>query len=437
MTRPSPATCPGGRRVAEAPAGRSRCVGPASTPRPEPARRRGPTRWRWSGPGASKSTDTAVLGLRRERLVPPELVERERRGPHRLCLAGVAQAPLEELPVVVVHHRSDAEVEQPAGDDVPLDLRRAAVDGGRPRVQELAAPPLAGRRRRPRPARGPGRRPPGRRAPVRPWPPGPCRSRSRGRGARRRPVGTGWPGTGPAGRRGAGSTSPTSAGSRVSDGTVSQEVLQPPVQVGGAMPQGRAPLEGEQVHGHRPPLAFLAEGAVDGHGHVVEEDLGELGQAVHRLDRPHDDAGAVHVDEQGGDAPVGRVGRPGAGQEHATVGVLGQAGPDLLAGDPPDVAGARGPAGQGGQVAAGARLRKALAPGLLAAQQPRHHVGGQLRSRHSRSWSGPAPRSSSRCPARPGPGRSAPRPGRPAAASIPPGPRPVAASPSASSRPRR
>ena len=104
------------------------------------------------------------------------------------------------------------------------------------------------------------------------------------------------------------------------------------------MPQGRAPLEGEQVHGHRPALALLAEGAVDGHGHVVEEDLGELRGAVHGLDGPHLDAGAVHVHEQGGDAPVGRLGGAGPGEEDTAVGVLGQAGPHLLAGDPPDVA---------------------------------------------------------------------------------------------------
>ena len=55
-----------------------------------------------------------------------------------------------------------------------------------------------------------------------------------------------------------------------------EKVLQPPVQVGGPVPERRAPLVGEQVHGDRPTLADLAERAVEGHDHVVEEDLGEL-----------------------------------------------------------------------------------------------------------------------------------------------------------------
>ena len=82
---------------------------------------------------------------------------------------------------------------------------------------------------------------------------------------------------------------------------------------------------------------------------------------------PHLDARAVHVDEEGGDAPVGRLRGPGAGQEDAALGVLGQAGPDLLARDPPHVAVPGGPAGQRGQVAAGPRLGEPLAPGLVAA----------------------------------------------------------------------
>ena len=47
-----------------------------------------------------------------------------------------------------------------------------------------------------------------------------------------------------------------------------------------------------------------------GDGDIVEEDLGELLLAVHRLDRPDGDAGRVHVDEQRGDAFVRRLDVP-------------------------------------------------------------------------------------------------------------------------------
>ena len=73
-------------------------------------------------------------------------------------------------------------------------------------------------------------------------------------------------------------------------------------------------------------------------------------------------------------------GVPGPGEEHAALGVLGQAGPDLLAGDPPAAVGALGPAGQRGEVAPGARLGEPLAPGLVPAEQCRDHGGGQLGS---------------------------------------------------------
>ena len=103
------------------------------------------------------------------------------------------------------------------------------------------------------------------------------------------------------------------------------------------------------------------------------------GGAVHGLDRPDGDARAVHVDEEGGDPPVGRLGRAGAGEQDATVGVLGQAGPHLLAVDAPDVAGRVARQDERGQVAAGTGLGEALAPGLVAPEEPWHHVGGQLR----------------------------------------------------------
>ncbi len=156
------------------------------------------------------------------------------------------------------------------------------------------------------------------------------------------------------------------------------EIVQAAVQPGSPLPERSAPLVGEQVHGERPALALLAERAVEGDEHVVEEHLRELLLAVHGLDGPDGDAGGVHVDEEGGDAPVGRFERAGPGEQDAPLRVLGQAGPHLLAGDPPAVVGAHGAARQRRQVAARARLREALAPDLVAPQQRRQHLGRQL-----------------------------------------------------------
>ena len=68
-----------------------------------------------------------------------------------------------------------------------------------------------------------------------------------------------------------------------------------------------------------------------------------------------------------------------AGEEHAPVGVLGQAGPHLLPVTLQPSSVRVGPAGQRGQVAPGPGFREALAPGLVAAEQPGHHGRGQRR----------------------------------------------------------
>ena len=94
--------------------------------------------------------------------------------------------------------------------------------------------------------------------------------------------------------------------------------------------------------------------------------------------------GRVHVDEERGDAAVPRVGRSRSREEHAAVGVLRQAGPDLLAVDDPSstrvrgVALGRGAAAQRRQVAPRARLGEALAPDLGAREQAGDDLGGQL-----------------------------------------------------------
>ena len=75
-------------------------------------------------------------------------------------------------------------------------------------------------------------------------------------------------------------------------------------------------------------------------------------------------------------------GGPGARQQHAAVGVLRQAGPDLLAVDHPrrrgrGVAVGNGAAAQRREVAARARLGEALAPHLGARQQAGDDLGGE------------------------------------------------------------
>ena len=151
------------------------------------------------------------------------------------------------------------------------------------------------------------------------------------------------------------------------------ELVQAAVEQGAAMPQRRAPLERQEVHRDGPALVDLTEGAVARYYDVVEEDLGELLETVHRLDRAHRDARGVHVDEERGDTTVRGVRRPGAGEEDAAPCVLREARPDLLPGDAPAVVDAYGAALQRCEVAAGTRLGEALAPRLVTAQKPRHH----------------------------------------------------------------
>ncbi len=60
--------------------------------------------------------------------------------------------------------------------------------------------------------------------------------------------------------------------------------LEPPLHVGGAVPQRGAPLVGQEVHGDGPAAVDVAQHPVVGDVHVVVEDLGELLDAVHRLE---------------------------------------------------------------------------------------------------------------------------------------------------------
>ena len=210
-----------------------------------------------------------------------------------------------------------------------------------------------------------------------------------------------------------------------------EQLLQAPVQEGGPLPERGAALVGQEVHGHAPPLPFVAQHAIDRHDDVVEEDLGELGRAVHGLDGSHGDARRVHVDEERGDPPMGRLRRARAGEQHAPLGELGQARPHLLARDPPRVAVPDGPARQRPEVASPCPVRRS--PGT---RSRRPGAGGgpwwrPARAGRSRSSSGPGPPAWRTGPVPPGPGRSPPPAGRPAGASSRRGRRPARANPSA------
>ena len=144
------------------------------------------------------------------------------------------------------------------------------------------------------------------------------------------------------------------------------------------MPEAGRALVRQQVHRQAPPVAGMAEHPLAGNDHVVEEHLGELVDAVHRAQRPDGDPRGVHVHEKRGDAAVARG---DAGEQHAARRVLGQARPDLLAGDHPGVAARGRPRAQRREVTSRAWLGESLAPLLTAAEQQRDHLGGQRRPR--------------------------------------------------------
>src|SRR5437773_3544923 len=118
----------------------------------------------------------------------------------------------------------------------------------------------------------------------------------------------------------------------------------------------------ERRAAHHPALAPFPDQALRRHAHVVEEHLVEVGVPGHLAERPHLDAGRLHVDQEVADAVVLGLVRLGAGQGEPPVGLARARGPDLLAVDDPRVALEHGARAERGQVAARARLAVALAP---------------------------------------------------------------------------
>ena len=77
----------------------------------------------------------------------------------------------------------------------------------------------------------------------------------------------------------------------------------------------------------------MEDAVLDRDLHIVEEDVVDLMTALKGGDAAHSDAGALHVDEQEGDARLRLGVGIGADQEEAPVGVLAERGPGLLAVD--------------------------------------------------------------------------------------------------------
>ena len=129
--------------------------------------------------------------------------------------------------------------------------------------------------------------------------------------------------------------------------------------------------------GHRdsPALSFFAEQVLHGNANVVKEDLREVRTAGHVLDRPHFDAWGIHLHEQARNAFV-LVLRAGIGarEQDDPLGVGCARRPDLLTVDHVLIAVAHSLALEGGEVAAGARLRVARAPLVLAVQNVRQEL---------------------------------------------------------------
>ena len=125
----------------------------------------------------------------------------------------------------------------------------------------------------------------------------------------------------------------------------------------------------ERVHDHVPAPADLAHHVLEGNAHAVEEHLVEPVLARHLLQRPDLDPGRLHVDQQEGDAVVLAPGVGiGAHDQDAPIGVLREAGPDLLTGDDDRVFFDLAARAQRREVGAGARLGEALTPDVLARQ---------------------------------------------------------------------
>ena len=91
-------------------------------------------------PCNSKRSATASRRSSSSASCQPSSSRAESRAAPVCCPVACCRLSAKSLRSLVVHQRSAPEVEQSSGDDVALDLGRASVDGGRPRVEVLRAP---------------------------------------------------------------------------------------------------------------------------------------------------------------------------------------------------------------------------------------------------------------------------------------------------------
>ena len=130
-----------------------------------------------------------------------------------------------------------------------------------------------------------------------------------------------------------------------------------------------AALVQERRHRHLPAVALVAQAVLDRHLNIAEEDLVELRLAGDLAQRPHLDAGRVHVDDEVRQVPVARRLGVALRDEDAEVGDVRERRPHLLAVHDVDVAAPLGARARGGEVGARVRLREALAPDLVGGEE--------------------------------------------------------------------
>ncbi len=141
---------------------------------------------------------------------------------------------------------------------------------------------------------------------------------------------------------------------------------------------GEAALVCQRRPSDSPASTHLTDDVGVRHHRVGQEDLHERVAVVHLLDRPHLDAGLVHVDHEVGDALVLHRVPVGASHEDRHVGVIGTGVPDLLAVDDPAVAVAHGRRLHAGQVGTGAGFGEQLAPRVFAGDGRPQHTRPQV-----------------------------------------------------------
>src|SRR4051812_47710005 len=260
------------------------------------------------------------------------------------------------------------EPEDPLGDDVLEDLRRAALDRVAPGAQQLVAPRRAGGERF-------GPDDVGRELgePLVRVGPEPLDQRPLGaRLAVLLDVGQALPGQKPDRLR-----AHVQLRERVGDDRVLElaraarlddEVVEQLAQTRLEREPEAGALVHERRQGDLPPVADATDDVGVGDAHLLEEELVELRLARDLAQRPDGHAGLLHVHEEVGEALVLRDAPVRPRHEHAPLRVLGAARPHLLAGDHPLVAVLDRLRLQRGEVGPGVRLGEALAPDLLAGE---------------------------------------------------------------------